>query len=65
MANDEKVRTSGEVLRAEASVPVLPVSMPTAEKPAQQSGGVHAAVYIAYVQKTRFQSEKPLKTIEN
>lgn len=49
MASDEKVRTSGEVIRAEASVPVLPVVNPAVEKPAPSQGGVHPAVYIAYV----------------
>lgn len=47
MASDEKVRTSGEVLRAEAAVPVLPVVNPAVEKPSPAQGGVHPAVYIA------------------
>lgn len=49
MASDEKVRTSGEVMRAEASVPVLPVVNPAVEKSSAAQGGVHPAVYIAYV----------------
>jgi len=49
MASDEKVRTSGEVMRAEASVPVLPVVNPAVEKQSSAQGGVHPAVYIAYV----------------
>lgn len=48
MGADEKVRTSGEVMRPEASAPVLPVTNPAvAPKPAQS--GLHPSVYITYV----------------
>lgn len=49
MANDEKVRTSGEVLRAEASVPVLPVTDPAVKISPPPQAGLHPAIYIAYV----------------
>lgn len=46
MANDEKVRTSGEVLRAEASVPVVPAAnLP--EKVEPKAAALHPAVYVA------------------
>jgi len=48
MASDEKVRTSGEITRADTSAPVLPTVNPTAEKSEPAKPTFPPAVYIMY-----------------
>lgn len=47
MANEEKVRTSGDIPRNESAAPMLPTVNPAAEKPAPAPASFHPAVYIA------------------
>jgi hypothetical protein len=47
MSGDEKMRTSGEVVRAQE--PVLPTVNPEVEKAQPAKASIHPAAYVAYV----------------
>jgi hypothetical protein len=50
MGADEKVRTSGELSRPDASASVLPTVNPALEKPEPPKSSLHPSVYVMYVE---------------